>query len=184
MPLLSALSATGPVLRNLQVDAPPQTRVAVEGINEPLTELVIPARDGNVLRPSDSGFNDLLPFNLRTTSRPLAIIQCLTANGASLAVKWARRHKVVHCAHAGGHSYEGYSSCSGLMIDVRKMNVIAIDAANKIARLGAGCLLGNVAVALFAHKLALPAGTCRPVGVAGLALGGGHGLTSRKFGLT
>jgi hypothetical protein len=184
MPLLSALSATTPILPSLQVDAPPQTPVAVEGINEPLSELVIPAGDGNVLRPSDPGFNDLLPFNLRTTSRPLAIVQCLTANGASLAVKWARRHQIVHCTHAGGHSYEGFSSCPGLMIDVRRMNGIAIDTANETARIGAGCLLGDIAVALFKHKLALPAGSCRPVGVAGLALGGGHGLSSRKFGLT
>ena len=51
------------------------------------------------------------------------------------------------------------------------MNAIAIDAANNIARLGAGCLLGDVAVVLFERKLALPAGSCRPVGVAGLALG-------------
>jgi len=184
MPLLSALSATTPAVRSLQVDAPPQTPVAVEGIIEPLTDLAIPAGDGNVLLPGDPGFNDLLPFNLRTTSRPLAIIQCLTPNGASLGVKWARRHEIPHCAHAGGHSYEGFSSCPGLMIDVRKMNGIAVDVANQTARLGAGCLLGDIAVALFEHKLALPAGSCRPVGVAGLALGGGHGLTSRKFGLT
>ena len=146
-PTCSALSATAPVLPSLQVDAPPKTPVAVEGINEPLTELVIPPGDGNVLRPSDPGFNDLLPFNLRTTTRPLAIVQCLTANGASLGVKWARRHEIAHCTHAGGHSYEGFSSCSGLMIDVRKMNGIAIDAVNETARLGAGCLLGDIAVA-------------------------------------
>jgi FAD/FMN-containing dehydrogenase len=184
MPLISALSATSPILPSLKVDVPPQTPVAVEGTNEPLTELVIPAGDGNVLRPGDPGFNDLLPFNLRTTSRPMAIVQCLTATGASLAVRWARRHEIAACTHAGGHSYEGFSSCPGLMIDVRKMNQIAIDTANQTARLGAGCLLGDIAVALFEQKLALPAGSCRPVGVAGLALGGGHGLTSRKFGLT
>jgi len=114
----------------------------------------------------------------------MAIVQCLTANGASLAIKWARRHQIEACTHAGGHSYEGFSSCPGLMIDVRKINEITIDAANQTARLGAGCLLGDIAVALFEHKLALPAGSCRPVGVAGLALGGGHGLISRKFGLT
>jgi FAD/FMN-containing dehydrogenase len=184
MPLLSALSDTAPVLPGLQIDAPPQTPMAGQSINQPLTELVIPAEDGNVLFPSDPGFDDLLPFNLRTTSRPLAIVQCLRANGASLSVKWARGHEIAHCTHAGGHSYEGFSSCSGLMIDLRKMNGIAIDAANETARLGAGCLLGDIAVALFEHKLALPAGSCRPVGIAGLALGGGHGLSSRKFGLT
>ena len=184
MPLLSALSANSPSFASLQDDAPPRTPAAVAGIAEPLTELVIPAADGKVLRPDDPGFKDLLPFNLRTTSRPTAIAQCLTANGLSLAVKWARRHQIPLCTHAGGHSYEGYSSCSGLMIDVRKMDGVSIDAASQSARLGAGCLLGNVAVALFAQKFALPAGSCRPAGVAGLTLGGGHGLTARKFGLT
>jgi hypothetical protein len=184
MSLLSALSATSPVLHSLKVDVPPQTPMAVEGISDPLAELVIPAGDGTVLLPGDPGFNDLLPFNLRTTTRPMAIVQCLTANGVSLAVKWARRHEIAACTRAGGHSYEGFSSCPSLMIDVRKMNQIAIDTANQTARIGAGCLLGDIAVALFEHKLALPAGSCRPVGVAGLALGGGHGLTSRKFGLT
>src|SRR5689334_12950637 len=111
MPLLSALSADNPILPSLQSDAPPQTPLAVAGISDPLSELVIPAADGNVLRPGDPGFNDLLPFNLRTTSRPMAIAQCLTANGVSLAVQWARRYQVALCAHAGGHCYEGFSSC-------------------------------------------------------------------------
>jgi hypothetical protein len=174
MPLLSALSST---------DTPPAP-VPADSISEPLIPLVLPAEEGTVLHPGDPGFDDLLPFNLRTTSRPMIIAQCLTANGASLAVKWARRFGIVHCTHAGGHCYEGYSSGSGLMIDVRRMNGITIDVVNQTARLGAGCLLGDIAVALFAQKLALPAGSCRPVGVAGLAMGGGHGLTSRKFGLT
>ena len=174
MPLLSALSFT---------DLPPAP-VPAEDISQPPTPLVLPAEDGTVLHPGDLGFDDLLPFNLRTTSRPMAIAQCLTENGASVAIKWARRFGIAHCTHAGGHCYEGYSSGSGLMIDVRKMNGITIDAVNQTARLGAGCLLGDIAAALFAHKLALPAGSCRPVGVAGLTMGGGHGLTSRKFGLT
>ena len=184
MSLFAAIPANAPVLPSLQSDVPFRTPPAVEGVAEPLAELVLPPVDGKVLRPGDPGFDDFLPFNLRTTTRPLAIAQCLTANGVSLAIQWARRHQVPLCAHAGGHSYEGFSSCAGLLIDVRKMDGIVIDAASQTARLGAGCLLGNVAVALFEKKFALPAGSCRPVGVSGLALGGGHGLTARKFGLT
>src|ERR1700722_16933658 len=100
MPLLAALSATAPILPGLQIDAPPQAPMAGESINEPLTELVIPAADGKVLLPGDPGFNDLLPFNLRTTSRPLAIVQCLRANATSISVRWARRHQIPHCTHA------------------------------------------------------------------------------------
>jgi len=183
MPLLSAPSSTT-TLTSLQSDAPPRSSITFTGAADPIANLVIPAADGKVLHPGDLGFEDLLPFNLRTTTRPLAIAQCLTANGVSLAVKWARQHQIQLCPHAGGHSYEGFSSCAGLMIDVRKMDEIVIDAASQTARVGAGCLLGNLAVALFAQKFALPAGSCRPVGVSGLTMGGGHGLTSRKFGLT
>jgi hypothetical protein len=45
---------------------------------DPIDELQIPPADGKVLRPGDAGFDDLLPFNLRTTSRPQVIAQCKT----------------------------------------------------------------------------------------------------------
>ncbi len=184
MSLFAAVPANPAVLPSLQSNAPFRTPPAVEGVLDPLVELVIPPVDGKVLRPGNPGFDDFLPFNLRMTNRPLAIAQCLTANGVSLAIKWARRHQIPLCAHAGGHSYEGFSSCPGLVIDVRKMDGITIDAPNQTARLGAGCLLGDVAVALFEKKFVLPSGSCRPVGVSGLTLGGGHGMTARKFSLT
>ena len=181
MPLLAAVSVTPSTLQSLPINAPTPYPVSVTSPPEPL---VIPPADGKVLHPGDPDFDNLLPFNLRTTSRPMVIAGCLTANGVKLAVVWARRNQIPLCVHAGGHSYEGFSSCPGLMVDVRKMNAITIDAVNQTARIGAGCLLGDVAIALFAKNFALPAGSCRPVGVSGLALGGGHGLTSRKFGLT
>ena len=49
---------------------------------------------------------------------------------------------------------------------------------------GAGARLGQVYESLEAHGLALPAGTCPLVGVAGLTLGGGLGILGRKHGLT
>ena len=180
MAILSDSSFRAPILPSLQSEPQRATAAAVD----PIASLVIPVADGKVLRPADTGFNAALPFNLRTSVQPQVIAQCRTAHGVSLAVQWARQNQFALCGHGGGHSYEGYSSCPGLMIDVRKMDSITIDAANQTARIGAGCLLGNVAEALFAQGFALPAGTCKPVGIAGLTLGGGHGLSSRKFGLT
>ena len=69
-------------------------------------------------------------------------------------------------------------------IPPNQRNSIAVDAALQTATIGAGCRLGNMAERLFKDGLALPAGTCAPVGIAGIALGGGHGVSSRKFGLT
>ena len=192
MAFLSESSLRAPILPSLRSGKEPQrarTRAGARGrltaaAADPIDDLVIPAADGKVVRPSDAEFNTLLPFNLRTTVRPAVIAQCRTPQGVALALQWARQHGFALCGHGGGHSYEGFSSCSGIMIDVRKMDAVVIDTANKTARVGAGSLLGDIAEKLFVKKLALPAGTCKPVGIAGLALGGGHGLSSRKFGLT
>ena len=50
--------------------------------------------------------------------------------------------------------------------------------------IGAGAQLIDVYSELFAHGVTIPAGSCATVGIAGLALGGGVGFTSRAFGLT
>ena len=184
MPFLAETSLRAPILPSLRSDAPRRSQARSAAAADPIDELIIPPADGKVLRPADAEFDGLLPFNLRTTVRPQVIAQCKTAHGVSLAVQWARQHQFALCGHGGGHSYEGFSSCSGIVIDVRKMDAVVIDAANQTARIGAGCLLGDVAEKLFVQKFALPAGTCKPVGIAGLTLGGGHGLASRKFGLT
>ena len=184
MPFLSESPLKAPILPSLRSSPPRRGAARATAAADPIASLVLPAADGKVLRSGDAGFNGLLPFNLRTSVRPQVIAQCRTAHGVSLAVQWARQQGFALCGHGGGHSYEGFSSCAGLMIDVRSMNAIVIDAPNRTARIGAGALLGDVAEALFARGFALPAGTCKPVGIAGLTLGGGHGLASRKFGLT
>lgn len=185
MAFLSESELNDPILPTLRSgEKPLRAGLSEAATADPIDELVIPPADGKVLRPGDPEFNNLLPFNLRTTVRPAVIAQCRTAHGVSLALQWARLHGFALCGHGGGHSYEGFSSCSGIMVDVRKMDAVVIDVANQTARIGAGSLLGDVAEKLFAKKFALPAGTCKPVGIAGLTLGGGHGVSSRKFGLT
>lgn len=184
MPFLADSPLSAPILPSLASSTPPPARLRAGLAADAIDDLQIPPADGKVLRPGDAGFDDLLPFNLRTTSRPQVIAQCRTAHGVSVAVQWARQHDFPLVGHGGGHSYEGFSSGPGLMIDVRSMNAIVVDAASRTARIGAGCLLGDVAEALFAAGFALPTGTCQPVGIAGSTLGGGHGVASRKFGLT
>ncbi|MBV8898835.1 MAG: FAD-binding oxidoreductase [Verrucomicrobia bacterium] len=123
-------------------------------------------------------------FNLRVAVIPRVLVQAKTPQAVRESIAWAKRHAVPLCGHSGGHSYEGFSSVAGLVIDVGDMNGISVDTTKQTVTLGAGCRLGNVAERLFRDGLALPAGTCAPVGIAGLALGGGHGVSSRKFGLT
>jgi FAD/FMN-containing dehydrogenase len=86
---------------------------------------------------------------------------------------------------SGGHSYGGYSTAArGVVVDVSRLSGVAVDAARRRATIGAGASLIDVYAKLAAKGFTIPAGSCPSVGVAGLALGGGVGFTSRKLGLT
>jgi FAD/FMN-containing dehydrogenase len=53
-----------------------------------------------------------------------------------------------------------------------------------VPTIGAGARLGDVYDTLAAEGVTIPAGCGRPVGIAGLTLGGGLGILGRKHGLT
>lgn len=116
--------------------------------------------------------------------RPSAVALCETVADVRKAVRWARRHGIRVAARSGGHSYAGYSTTRGLVVDVGRLNGIRVDLAARTAVVGAGSRLIDVYAALWERGVTIPAGSCPTVGIAGLALGGGHGFSSRKLGLT
>jgi len=69
------------------------------------------------------------------------------------------------------------------VIDVSWMNEVQVMPSG-LARVEAGAKIGQVNIALNQHGLALPSGSCSTVGIAGLTLGGGHGVLARQYGLT
>ncbi len=85
-------------------------------------------------------------------------------------------------ARSGGHSYAGYSTTSGLIVDVSLMSSVSVTGAT--ANIGAGAQLVDVYSGVAASGLGVPAGSCPTVGIAGLALGGGMGVMDRLHGLT
>lgn len=123
-----------------------------------------------------------LVFNSRFARDPLAIVRCARAEDVGEAIGFVRRHDLETVARGGGHCFAGRSSTSGVVIDVTPMQAVAVD--GDIATVGAGARLGPVYEVLGGHGLAIPAGTCPAVGVAGLTLGGGLGVLGRKHGLT
>ena len=86
---------------------------------------------------------------------------------------------------SGGHSVAGVSSNDdGLVIDVRPMKTIEIDAAARRARVGGGCTWGEFDAATQEHGLATTGGRVSTTGVSGLTLSGGSGWLERQFGLS
>ncbi len=115
---------------------------------------------------------------------PAAIAYCQTPTDVQRSVGFARQHGVQLAARSGGHSYGGYSSCPGLVVDVSRMAGIAVGAGSTTATVGAGAKLVDIYNTLGNAGVLLPGGSCPTVGIAGLALGGGIGVVGRKYGMT
>jgi FAD/FMN-containing dehydrogenase len=124
-----------------------------------------------------------LVYNTRFDgTSPLAIAYCESTTDVAKALRWAERHRVPLAARSGGHSYGGYSTTPGLVIDVSRLN--GVRATGSVATVGAGAQLIDVYSALWSGRRTIPGGSCPTVGIAGLALGGGVGFSSRLHGTT
>jgi FAD/FMN-containing dehydrogenase len=142
------------------------------------------AIDGAVVEPGSTEFDRIPPtFNARFHDRrPVAIVRCAGPEDVSEAIGFATRHGVEMAIRSGGHCFAGRSSTGGMVIDVGPMGSVSVSGDQ--ATMGAGARLGEVYDALQVHGRTIPGGTCPPVGIAGLTLGGGLGILGRKHGLT
>src|SRR5512132_913356 len=140
--------------------------------------------DGEVALPGSPAYQAARPpFNARFRDvRPAAMVSCASPQDAAEATSFAGRHGLELATRAGGHSFAAHSSTQGVLVDVTSMRAVTV--AGGVATVGAGARLGEVYEALQEHDLTIPAGTCPPVGVAGLTLGGGLGILGRSYGVT
>ncbi|GAA1226125.1 FAD-binding oxidoreductase [Kitasatospora nipponensis] len=139
---------------------------------------------GTLVRPGDAAYPEAsrLYQPQFDTLRPSAVAYLAGAQDAVTCLAFARRYGVPIAPRSGGHSYAGWSGGPGLVLDVGRLNAVA--ASGGTATVGAGARLIDVYSGLAAQRLTVPAGSCPSVGVAGLALGGGVGVTCRAYGLT
>jgi FAD/FMN-containing dehydrogenase len=124
-----------------------------------------------------------ISFNKRMQLTPRVRVVASSAAAVSATILWATNNGLNFAIRSGGHSYEGFSQSPDLVIDVRGMKAIKLSSDKKSVSIGSGAQLGSVYDALASSHLAIPAGSCFPVGVAGHSLGGGFGLLGRPFGL-
>lgn len=95
-----------------------------------------------------------------------------------------RSHEIGFSLRSGGHNYEGYSVLGPVVISQVLRKGIVVDERRNVVEIESGVTAGELTKELARYGLALPTGTCRTVGIAGLSLGGGIGFMSRKYGLT
>jgi FAD binding domain-containing protein/berberine-like enzyme len=139
---------------------------------------------GRLVRPGDRDYDAARRLYIPRFDRirPAGIVYCAGPSDVSECVLFARRRRLPVAIRSGGHGYAGWSTGTGLVIDVSPMDKVR--ASNGRATVGAGTRLIDLYTELADAGVSVPAGTCPTVGIGGLALGGGLGVVARRYGLT
>jgi FAD/FMN-containing dehydrogenase len=146
---------------------------------------VISGFNGAVLTPHDTEYDASRQiFNGMIDRRPGLIARCTSTDDVAAAVLHARRHELPIAVHGGGHGVAGHAVCDdGMMIDLRGMKGISLDAGARRVHAEAGLTWGELDAATQADGLAVTGGRMSTTGVAGFTLGSGSGWLERKLGL-
>lgn len=142
--------------------------------------------NGTLMLPGDSGYPAAsAPANGRYLDiLPAAVARCADEADVVTCIQWCYENGVSPVARGGGHSYAGYSTTTGLLVDIRRLNSVQVDKQTGSVICGGAALNNDFFVALEDGPLFLPGGTCLGVGVGGLTLGGGIGYNTHWAGLT
>jgi FAD/FMN-containing dehydrogenase len=97
------------------------------------------------IRPDDARYDEARTvFNSMIDKRPAVIAECATPADVRDALQLATRQGYDVAVRAGGHSVAGLClNDGGLVVDVRPMKTIQVDADARQVRVGAGVTWGE-----------------------------------------
>jgi FAD/FMN-containing dehydrogenase len=142
--------------------------------------------DGRLITPGDPDYDaarTVLPGDI--DRRPAVIVRAANAQDVVRAIALARETGLELAVRAGGHSVGGFGvNEGGIVLDLRDMRGLEIDAEQRIAWAEGGLTTGEYTVEAAKLGLATGFGDTATVGIGGLTTGGGIGYLVRKHGLT
>jgi hypothetical protein len=150
------------------------TRTAWAGLRQRLHgELVLP-RDAAYATARQLAY-------LQFASNPRAIAYCVDSADVALCLKFAQNNGLPFSVRSGGHSFGGYSTSRGLVIDVSRINAVTVGDGR--VSLGPGAQMVDISSTLAPAGLAISGGQHPTVAAGGYLQGGGIGLLTRHIGI-
>ena len=138
---------------------------------------------GSLVLPSDAAYPQakhlaLLQFD---SISPGGIAYCETEADVATCLRFAQDNHIPATPRSGGHSLAGWSTTTGLVIDLSRMKSVAVGP--QTVQVGPGVQAVDAMAQLAPHNLQLAAGLCGTVCPGGFVTGGGIGWQTRKFGV-
>lgn len=117
--------------------------------------------------------------------RPAAVLRCADEDDIVRAIRILRDSDLPVAVRCGGHHVAGFGGCDdGFVIDLRAMRRVTLNPGNGHVVVQGGATLHDVDAVTSQVGRAVPLGTVSSIGVGGLALSGGIGWLTRRYGYT
>ena len=155
--------------------------------SDPLSilESTIISHGGQVLRITDPQYKAAATLHNRAIQTwPDLMLRPATYGDVSLALSTLSSLRIPIRIMGGRHSYGGYCSHQGIVLDSALLKGLKVDYASETVIVQAGVVWGEIYKALLDTEYVVLGGLCSTVGVVGFTLGGGYNaMYSRSFGL-
>ncbi len=136
--------------------------------------------------PDDNRYDDARQaWNLAADLRPALVVLPTSVGDVVNAVQYAAERELRIVVQGTGHGTAVHGSLDGtVLVNMREMRGVEIDAGNRRARVEAGAVWEEVVAPAVEHGLTALHGSSPNVGVVGYSLGGGIGWLAREHGLS
>ncbi|HEY4190471.1 MAG TPA: FAD-dependent oxidoreductase, partial [Candidatus Limnocylindrales bacterium] len=141
---------------------------------------------GRVITPDDVDYDEARAITLGgVDARPALIVRVADVDDVRTVIALARESGMELAVRSGGHSGAAHSTVDGgIVLDVRDLDGLEIDEADRTAWAGSGLTAGAYTEAAAELSLATGFGDTGSVGLGGIVTGGGMGYLGRLHGLT
>ncbi|WP_406212761.1 FAD-binding oxidoreductase [Streptomyces decoyicus] len=141
------------------------------------------ALKGDTVRPGDPDYALAVQLQIAEYDAvaPACVAYCVDEDDLRTGLAFAAAHDLPLRLRSGGHSFAGWSTTPGLVLDLSRMAHVTTD--GRTVHLGPGAQAVDVLDALWPHGLVVAGGMCPTVAAGGFLTGGGNGPLSRKYGL-